>query len=90
MTHENTRLVAYNVVTSEDDPEAQGHELLGTKMNYQERTEKGITIWKHALKQLEKALKATSMGQKRFKVWKGIMNLTTNRMQFELMLTTPW
>ena len=90
MTHENTRLVAYNVVTSEDDPEAQGHELLGTKMNYQERTEKGITIWKRALKQLVKALKALSTGPKNIKEWNGIMNLTTNCMQSELMPTTPW
>ena len=36
------KLVAYHVVTPEDDPVAQRHELLGTKMIYQELTEKAF------------------------------------------------
>ena len=87
------KVVAYHVVTSEDDPVAQRHELLGTKKIYQELTEKGVSIRRHAhdnnasitkyvreiqtqtenqldnwhaLKQLEKALKAISTGPKKY------------------------
>ena len=42
------KLVVYNVVTPKDDPLAERHELLGTKKIYQELTEKGITIRRHA------------------------------------------
>ena len=36
------KLMAYHVVTPEDDPVAQRHELLGTSKIYQELTEKAL------------------------------------------------
>ena len=86
------KLMAYHVVTPEDDPVAQRHELLGTSKIYQELTEKALLSdgmdmkimcpspnrlgksryrqnqldkW-HALKQLERALKAISTRPKKY------------------------
>ena len=86
------KLIAYHVVTPEDDPVAQRHELLGTTKIYQELTEKALPsdgmdmkimcpspnrlgksrcrqnqldLW-HAVKQLEKALKAIYTRPKKY------------------------
>ena len=81
------KLVAYHVVTTEDDPVAQRQELQGTKKNYQERTEKVVTIRRHALKQHEKALKAISTGPKKYQGVKWHHELID--MQYEFVPTTP-
>lgn len=86
------KVVAYEVVTTQDDPCAQRHELIGTKKVYEQLESKNVQVGKHAhdnnksitkyvrvsqpetinqldnwhaLKQLEKSVKAISEGAKK-------------------------